>query len=104
MRDESHNTSLLLPGIDVEPPLPDGLTGRLLQRSLVSGADIPETSHDPESTFTQLLTHNDWTRARCICPTWSFGLRAALKVEPAEEVFCISRPLAEPVDTVDVRL
>src|SRR6266566_4701821 len=104
MRDSSHDTSLLLPRIDVNSSLLDSLHRRLLKGVFICIADIPDMGHNPKRPFAELLPQDDRTGARCVCSTSTLGWRTTPKVESTEEIIRTHCSLAEPVDVVDVQL
>lgn len=103
MRNLTHNTGLL-PCIDVDLILFDGLRRRLVKGIFISGACIPKISHNSEGSFAKLLPKEDRTCAGLVCPSSTLGRWTTSKVEPINEMVCVRCPLAEPVDIVDILL
>ena len=104
MRDSSYNTSLLLPCVFVDPPLPDGLRRGLLNGVLISVANVPDISHDPEGTFAEFLLQVDCACAGRACPTGGLGWLMAWEAELTEESVHTYRPLQELIGIVNIQV
>lgn len=104
MRNSSHNTSLLLPRVSIDPFLLDGLSRRLFKGVLISVADVPDMSHDSKRSLTELLSQGDVARPRRSGPARSLGSRAAREAQLTEVIVHTHCPLEEPINIVNVLL